>query len=49
MRANYLAVVFSMKKLPQNTEKVPVAVWAETSRLLRRNMGTLYAAFYPAA
>lgn len=48
MRANHLAVVFPMKKLPQNTEKIPVAVWAETCRLLRRNMGKLYAAFYPA-
>lgn len=49
MRANYLAVVFAMKQLPQNTEKVPVAVWAETSRLLRQDMGKLYSGFYPAA
>ncbi len=49
MKANHLAVIFPAKGLPQNTDQAYSAVWAETSRLLLRDLGILYASFYPAA
>lgn len=49
MRASHLAVVFSMKQLPQNTGNVPATVWAAASRLLLRDLGTLYDSFYPSS
>ena len=49
MRANHLAVVFPVKELPQNTEKVPAAVWAAASRMLLPGLGKFYGRFYPAA
>lgn len=48
MKSNHLAVVFPAKGLPQNTEQARSAVWAETSRLMLRDLGILYASFYPA-
>lgn len=47
MRVSHLAVVFPTKGLPQNTEQARVMVWTEVSRLLRRDLGTLYDSFYP--
>lgn len=47
MSESHLAVVFSTKGLPQNTEQARAAVWAEASRLLQRDMGKLYDGFYP--
>ena len=47
MRVSHLAVVLSTKGLPQNTEQARAMVWAKASRLLRRDLGTLYDSFYP--
>ncbi len=49
MKANHLAMILPAKKLPQNTRQAYMAVWSETSRLLLRDMGKLYASFHPAA
>ncbi len=49
MRANHLAVVFSVKGLPQNTAHACGSIWAQASRMLVPGLGKFYDRFYPAA
>lgn len=49
MKTTQLAVVWPMPAPPQNTRQIHQTVWAQTADLLKANLGTLYASFYPAS